>query len=102
MPLSRRHRVIAASALALIIALALTTGLILTTQGGALGGADRRLVDRHQASMERCMADGISITERSTACVVMSRIREDIRARGLCFDLTGTRQSYQDVYRCDG
>lgn len=100
MPLSRRHRVIAASALAL--ALALIAVLILTTQGGVLGGADRRLVDRHHASMERCMADDISITERSIACVEMSRIREDIRARGLCFDLTGARQSYRDVYRCDG
>lgn len=98
MPLSRRHRVLAGSALAL--ALALTTILVLTTQGGALGGADRRLVDRHHASMERCMADGISITERSIACVEMSRIRKDIRARGLCFDLTGARQSYQDVYKC--
>lgn len=100
MPLSRRHRVIAATAFAL--ALVLIAGLILTTQGRALGIADRRLVDRHHASMERCMADGISITERSIACIEMSRIREDIRARGLCFDLTGARQSYQDVYRCDG
>lgn len=99
MPLSRRHRVIAASALAL--ALALIVVLILTTQGGALGGADRRFVDHHHASMERCMADGISITERSIACAEMSRIREDIRARGLCFDLTGARKSYHDVYRCE-
>lgn len=99
MPISRRHRVIAVSALAL--ALALIAVLILTTQGGSLGGADRRLVDRHHASMERCMADGISITERSMACVEMSRIRDDIRARGLCFDLTGQRESYQDVLRCD-
>ncbi|SCY87713.1 hypothetical protein [Paracoccus tibetensis] len=98
MPHSRRHRILASSALAL--ALALIAGLILMTQGGALGSADRRLVDRHHATMERCMADGISITERSIACVEMSRIRDDIRARGLCFDLTGARQSYQDVYRC--
>lgn len=99
MPLSPRRRVITASVLALVTALIVV--LILTTKGGALSGADSRLVDRHHASMERCMADGISITERSMACVEMSRIRDDIRARGLCFDLTGRRQSYQDVFRCD-
>lgn len=79
MPLSRRHRVIAASALAVAMAMAMTTILVLTTQGGAIGGADRRLVDHHHASMERCMADGISITERSIACVEMTR-REGRRA----------------------
>lgn len=98
MTISRRNFVIAATALAVLLAAILV--LVLTTKGHGLGSADRRLVDRHEAALDRCLADDISLTERSVACVESSRIRDDIRARDMCFDLTGEGKGYRDVYRC--